>query len=337
MKATLPKGYQIRPATMDDLKPTVKMFNKWSMKMLGVEAFEENYVGSQWTTPGFELERDTRLVLAPHDEIVGYIEVWDIDDPHVHVNFWGRVHPQFNNRGIGSCMMAWAEERGRMAVLKAPQEARVTLMGHCLSPDQAAVELFCGSGFNLIRYSRRMVIELNGTPTQPVWPEGVTVRTLVVGQDEPAALLAVRECFQDHWGYVARPFDAELERWKHFMATDDIFDPSLWFLAMAGDQVIGTALNYPYVDDDHEMGWVGTLGVVRDWRRNGLGLALLHHSFEEFHRRGKRKVGLGVDAQSLTGATRLYLKAGMNPDPRREWSIFEKELHPGKEYGTQSV
>jgi mycothiol synthase len=106
---------------------------------------------------------------------------------------------------------------------------------------------------------------------------------------------------------------------------------------MAGDQVIGTALNYPYVDDDHEMGWVGTLGVVRDWRRNGLGLALLHHSFEEFHRRGKRKVGLGVDAQSLTGATRLYLKAGMNPDPRREWSIFEKELHPGKEYGTQSV
>jgi hypothetical protein len=39
----------------------------------------------------------------------------------------------------------------------------------------------------------------------------------------------------------------------------------------------------------------------------------------------------------LTGATRLYEKAGMHPDPRREWSIFEKELRPGQELGTQSV
>jgi GNAT superfamily N-acetyltransferase len=121
------------------------------------------------------------------------------------------------------------------------------------------------------------------------------------------------------------------------METDDIFDPSLWNLALADGQVVGTALNYPYVDDDHDMGWVGTLGVVREWRRRGLALALLHHSFQEFYRRGKRKVGLGVDAESLTGATRLYLKAGMHPDPKREWSLFEKELRPGQELGTESV
>ena len=337
MNTRLPQGYQSRPATMDDLEPTVKMLNEWSKKMLGVESFEESFIGSEWSTPGFELERDTRLVLAPNGEIVGYNEVWDIFDPHVHVYTWARVHPEYNGRGIGSHMIAWAEDRGRMALLKAPPEARVTLSGHCLRPDRAAAELFCNSGFNLIRYALRMVIELNGTPPEPVWPEGVTVRTLVVGQDEPAALRAVRESFQDHWGYVMRPFEAELERWKHFMATDDIFDPNLWFLAMAGDRVVGTALNYPYVDDDHDMGWVGTLGVVREWRRNGLGLALLHHSFQEFHRRGKRKVGLGVDAQSLTGATRLYLKAGMHPDPEREWSMFEKALRPGQEFGTQSA
>lgn len=331
------QGYQSRPATMDDLEPTVKMLNDWSKEMVGVEAFEANYLGSEWTTPGFDLERDTRLVLAPNGEIVGYNEVWDIFDPHVHVYTWARVHPEHNGRGIGSYLMAWAEERGRMALLKAPPEARVTLSGHCLSLDRAAAELFCNSGFDLIRYSLRMVIELNGTPPEPVWPEGVTVRTLAVGQDEVAVLQAVRESFQDHWGYVERPFEAELERWKHFMATEDIFDPNLWLLAWVGDRVVGTALNYPYVDDDHEMGWVGTLGVVREWRRHGLGLALLHHSFQEFHRRGKRKVGLGVDAQNLTGATRLYLKAGMHPDPSREWSMFEKELRPGQEFGTQSV
>ncbi len=58
------------------------------------------------------------------------------------------------------------------------------------------------------------------------------------------------------------------------------------------------------------MGWVGTLGVVREWRRHGLGLALLQHSFQQFYQRGKRKVGLGVDAQSLTGRDTPVLKGG---------------------------
>jgi mycothiol synthase len=57
----------------------------------------------------------------------------------------------------------------------------------------------------------------------------------------------------------------------------------------------------------------------------------------EFHRRGKQRVGLGVDAESLTGATRLYLKAEMQPDSRRQWSLFEKELRPGFEISTQAV
>jgi GNAT superfamily N-acetyltransferase len=319
------------------VEPTVAMLNEWSQKVLGSKAFEFTEFDTQWTTPGFDLERDTRLVLTPQGEIVGYYEVWDIDDPHVHINIWGRVHPAYNGCGIGSYMIEWAEERARMAIPMAPEGARVALIGHSLSIDEAARELFRGAGFDLIRYSLRMVIELNGLPPEPVWPEGITVRTLVVGQDEPAALQAVCDSFMDHWGYVPRPFDAELARWKHFMETDDIFDPSLWNLALADGQVVGTALNYPYVDDDHDMGWVGTLGVVREWRRRGLALALLHHSFQEFYRRGKRKVGLGVDAESLTGATRLYLKAGMHPDPKREWSLFEKELRPGQELGTESV
>ena len=58
-------------------------------------------------------------------------------------------------------------------------------------------------------------------------------------------------------------------------------------------------------------------------------LALLHHSFGELYRRGKRKVGLEVDAQSLTGATRLYEKAGMRVD--RQYDVYEKELRSGRD------
>jgi len=113
------------------------------------------------------------------------------------------------------------------------------------------------------------------------------------------------------------------------------FDPTLWLLAMDGDQIAGISLNAAQADDDPDVGWVSSLGVLRPYRRKGLGLALLQHSFAEFYRRGKRKVGLGVDAYSLTGATRLYERAGMHV--ARQFSTFEKELRPGHELSTQSV
>jgi ribosomal protein S18 acetylase RimI-like enzyme len=83
------------------------------------------------------------------------------------------------------------------------------------------------------------------------------------------------------------------------------------------------------------MGQINTLGVRRPWRRQGLGLALLYHSFGALYQRGKRRVRLGVDAQSLTGATRLYERAGMHVD--RQFTMFEKELRPGKELSRQSL
>lgn len=77
------------------------------------------------------------------------------------------------------------------------------------------------------------------------------------------------------------------------------------------------------------IGYVGTLGVRRARRKRGLGEALLLHSFNEFYKRGTRTIGLGVDAENPTGATRLYKKVGMHV--ASEYVIYEKELRPGRE------
>jgi ribosomal protein S18 acetylase RimI-like enzyme len=106
---------------------------------------------------------------------------------------------------------------------------------------------------------------------------------------------------------------------------------------MDGPEIAGVSLCYPRIDEDPEMGWVGTLGVRRPWRRRGLALALLQHSFNILAKRGVRKAGLGVDAHSLTGATRLYEKAGMRSDPRWQFSQYEKELRPGKDLSTHDL
>ena len=64
-------------------------------------------------------------------------------------------------------------------------------------------------------------------------------------------------------------------------------------------------------------------------------MALLLHSFGEFYRRGRHTVGLGVDSQNLTGATRLYERAGMHV--ARIYIAYEKELRAGVELSTQTI
>jgi len=69
---------------------------------------------------------------------------------------------------------------------------------------------------------------------------------------------------------------------------------------------------------------VNILGVRNQWRRQGLGRSLLLHCFHEFRRRGFHAAALGVDADSLTGANRLYESAGMRVVRRSD--VYEKAL-----------
>jgi len=333
----LPKGFHMRPAAMEDLGEAVRVMNAWSSQVLGRNKFVLDDIRREWQEPGYDLESDSRIVVDPQGRIVGFQEVFDPGYPHVRIYCWGVVDPRFTDLGLEAQLLNWAEERARQSVEAAPPNARVALVTHCLSSQNDTVELLQRSGFNFQRHSLRMVLEISGRPELPVWPEGITVRSMQAGREERAVVEAVRDAFRDHWGFVESPFEDEFARWSHLMEDNPDFDPELWFLALDGERIAGFSLCWPKSRDEIEMGWVGTLGVRRPWRRQGLALALLQHSFVEFWKRGKQKVGLGVDAQSLTGATRLYHRAGMHSDPERQISIFEKELRPGEELSTQSI
>jgi ribosomal protein S18 acetylase RimI-like enzyme len=77
------------------------------------------------------------------------------------------------------------------------------------------------------------------------------------------------------------------------------------------------------------------LGVRRGWRRRGIALALLHHTFREFQQRGQKRVGLGVDATSLTGANRVYEASGMRPT--RRVTVYETVLREGTDPSVRTL
>ena len=72
------------------------------------------------------------------------------------------------------------------------------------------------------------------------------------------------------------------------------------------------------------------LAVAAPARGQGLGLALLRQAFAEFLRRGRPAVGLAVDAENSTGATRLYGRAGMRVLRRFDRYTKELRLEPAR-------
>ncbi len=337
----LPQGYISRPATMDDLEAIVETINTATRDLIGHDKFSVSDFKIDWGLQNFDLQTDTRLVVSPDGQVVGVYEYWDTDEPHVRYVVWGRVHPDHEGLGIGSYLLAWVDQRAARSLANAPDGARAYL--HAVAPAviPAAGALLEENGYRLIRHFLRMVVELDGASSAPlsapVWPQGITLRAADPESELPDVLRALRDAFKDHWGHIDMPFEDDLQHWKDIIENDEKFDPSLWFLAMDGDEIAGMSLCRTSATDDPQMGWVGVLGVRRPWRRRGLGLALLLHSFAEFEQRGRLRVGLGVDAGSLTGATRLYTKAGMHSDPLHQQDLYEKELRPGSELGTQTV
>ena len=113
-----------------------------------------------------------------------------------------------------------------------------------------------------------------------------------------------------------------------------MWDDSLVWLAMGGDDVAGINVCLRYNGAKRDQGYVATLGVLPPWRGRGLARCLLTTAFEEYRRRGMKSVSLHVDADSITGATRLYTGVGM-AEAQREID-FEKELRAGEDIVVRS-
>ncbi len=331
----LPEGFIARGASLSDMDAAFTLFNRWSQAIIRVDDITDvNALRIEWKSPNFDPARDIRLVFAPNGQMVGYIEVWTTAKPPIHPWIWGRVDPDYEGLGLGTWLLTWAEERARLALAEIPAELRFAPRVGIYRPAEKSRKLFEDMGYRYIRSSYRMRIELNEAPPAPVWPEGITIRTYT-DADLEAVYRADTESFRDHFGFVEEPYEEGLARFKHFMTEYEGFDPTLLFLAVDGDEVAGISLCRASSHDDPDLGYVNTLGVRRPWRKRGIGLALLRHSFAEFYRRGKRKAGLGVDASNLTGALRLYENAGMYIHMASD--LFEKEIRPGREISVESL
>lgn len=327
---TQSKTFSLHSVTEADYAEVVELINASDRSFAGHNIVTLNEFIADLNTLDLNPATDTCVVRATDGNLIGYADFWAGSTPHVRMFGFVRIHPQHKCEGVGTAITRWLELRAIQELAKAPEGLRVTLGMRAYAVQSNAQAFLESCDYKHVRSNYRMTIELNGSIPEPVFPAGIVLRTIQSDEaDLRRALQAEQEAFLDHYGAIPEPFETYYERRKNMLLHDETIDLSACFMALDGEQVAGVDINAISLADDQETGWVGTLSVRRPWRKQGLGLALLRNAFSEMHQRGRKRVGLYVDAENLTGALGLYQQAGMHV--QYEARYFEKELRHGKD------
>ena len=327
------EGFAVRNCTLDDAAAVADLINLCDAHDGAAPEESAENLRQEWEQPNWDFAKYTRIVHNAAGQAIAYADFYPRKPHYVHLWAFGRVHPEYRNRGLGTALLHWAEAEARELIPLAPPEARVSFKSSVLSTVEPAVKLLTDNGMSLYRSFYQMEIDFaeHGPVSVPPAPEGITIRTLADGIDPRAVHLAFEEAFSDHFGHLPGSY----EHFEQFLLKSRHHDPTLWFLALDGDQIAGFVLAEDTSDEDPNLGWIDDLGVRRAWRKRGIGGYLLRLALAEIQRRGRARAALSVDTDSLTGALRLYENAGMRPT--RRYDRYEKVLRPGVELSTQTV
>jgi mycothiol synthase len=296
---------ELRPPRREDAAAIAVAFERFG-RTYGADAESAADLETWFGNPGLDMESDARVATAGR-RIVGYGDASDgaRDGRFVYLDV--RVDPAHRAEAAPALMDFVEHRAGELAasggVVKAwaPESAK-DLRG-----------LIESRGYAFDSYGFRMGARLDGDLSKPVWPPGIAVRTFRRDGDTETVYEAHQEAFSEEPDHFRDPFD----EWLHWSFREP-FDPDLWFLAFDGEELVGIRLWRPEHGGDGNVGWVQILAVRKPWRKRGLGLALLLHSFDQLRARGKGRVGLGVHGENA-GARRLYEKAGMSVERTSAW------------------
>ena len=320
---SLPPGFRLRPVRDEDAAPVADFANEETRALIGASVLSPDRLLVRWTAPSVDRDNDVAVVEAPEGRLCGYLSL-DSGPPYSSVFALGIVAVPYHRRGLGAAIVTEIERRAERFLRLADPELRVAVHLGTIADEPRVSELATAHGYREVRRMQLMRIDFAAAPAPPMPPPGMEIRVIRPGRDVEQLYRAHVEAFADHWGEGTETY----EDFRHRVLESNEFEADLWFLAWDGETVAGYVGVRENSIEGCSRGYVDVLGVRRAYRRRGLGEALLRQAFAVVKERGKSGCDLHVDAESLTGATRLYERVGMTARPR--FATWEKELRPGR-------
>ena len=243
---------------------------------------------------------------APDQRLVACATVHlDGDSDTLRAIIVGQVRPDLRNRGIGTYLMSWSQEKARtlLATVTADQWLLQVRTESLTAP---AHRLYLAYGFRSVYEHLVMRRDLHQPIPDCPFPSGVTITTWQnVLADE--FFQAYDASFRERPGFPGWSVTEWVDHW-----TTDNFKPDWSLLARKGEVPVGflIAATYP------PHGFVVQVGVIPTQRRRGLGSGLIVETMQRMQAADAASVQLIVHINN-PGAIQTYAQLGFVTIGRR--------------------
>jgi GNAT superfamily N-acetyltransferase len=212
------------------------------------------------------------------------------------------VVPEARRRGVGSALLAEISRDARA-------NARDELQGEVRENDGETRAYFDRRGYRVVGAERAVALDLSTVADESIAPpDGVRIVSRAGRPDLLDGLYTVaKEALRDIPGET---WDPPFDEWKAHEIDRPTRRADLWFVALAGDEVIGYAALDVFGDD----GGHALTAVRRTWRRRGVATALKHAQIQAAKREGYRRLFTGSEERNLPMRS-LNEKLGYKPEP----------------------
>jgi len=290
------------------------------------EADLEREYHDPWSNP----LTDARIIRTVAGKLAGFLRVYVNPKPeHENLAFVDcEIAPEARDAGLEQECLEWLEDRATERLAEAATDPAASPLPRLIRtgfpetmPERIA--FYKANGYDHVRSFYKMERDLaDPIPENPL-PAGLHYVLYSPELDEKL-LAAFNESFSDHWGHQ----QITPEEWHPFFIDTSDMRLDLSLIVMQGDEIVAFSMNRVKQTENARLGvkrgWISVLGTRRAWRRKGIASALLAESMRRFQAERLDWAGLGVDAESLTGALALYERIGFEPYKTR--LVLEKRL-----------
>jgi ribosomal protein S18 acetylase RimI-like enzyme len=265
--------------------------------------------------PDNNLDDDSLLAVDESGRAIAFVftQIPSSFENRLRAFCWNFVRPDRRNQGLEDFLLDWHEARSRDRVAGLALATPGLVWKKAYDWQQSDIDRLLAHGYEPMRYFLEMKRDLAGPVSLPVVADGYSLDPWP--DDSDGIRLLHNEAFRDHWG--AEPLSSD--QWQRYIL-DEFFRQDLSFVVSACDEPVAYLHSavYPhdFVDRGRSEGWVETLGTAREHRKRGLATVLLQRALAAFQADGLEYGVIAVDADSPTGAAKLYESQGFEVDKR---------------------
>lgn len=262
----LPTDLFVRSPTKEDVQAIVDIVLADELAETGFTDTVAEDLLEVWQNHEMDLAHDACVLTIADGTIIAYPGVMITDegfmlDPHT------REHPDYQQRNLKPYLLQFIEGHAQAYLTQHPEHPR-QISTQCFSAPW--IHFLTSQGYTQNNHYIRMEVQLAEVPPKPRPMEGISIRRYQPEQDEAAVHAVVQDAFQDIGKHPYQPF----AEWLESKTQRNGFDPSMLYVAVAGEKIGGTTICRTYSEDNSC--FISQVAVARPWRKHGIALNLLY-------------------------------------------------------------